>query len=233
MSKKVTPAPAPTKYCKVCHDLGKSESEYRSHFTRETRDPNSKILCPSLLAMECRYCFKKGHTVKYCPTIKKNEKETKYRNNNNKIQQQPLTKTNNNNNNNNNRNNKFAQFESDSEDEEQEVKQIKKQVLVEEFPELTVFKSVASSVPVFNFKAALESEAEPKPLIIKENIPPLYKLTQTQPIKSAMEIDWTAMSDSDDDFNLESDNDDDDNDSYLSRGEAWAQADKYRHDDDW
>ena len=71
-SKKV--APAPTKYCKVCHDAGKSESEYRSHFIRETRDPNSKILCPTLLAMECRHCFKKGHTVKYCPTIKKFEK---------------------------------------------------------------------------------------------------------------------------------------------------------------
>ncbi len=220
-SKKVTPVP--TKYCKVCHDLGKSESEYRSHFTRETRDPSSKILCPSLLAMECRYCFKKGHTVKYCPTIKKNEKETKYRNNNNKIQQQPLTKTNNNN---NNRNNKFAQFESDSEDEEQEVKQI------EEFPELTntnANTNTNNKPLVFNFKAALESEAEPKPLIIKQVIPPLYKP------KPMANIDWTAMSDSedeDDDFNLESDNDND-NDSYLSRGEAWSQADKYRHDDDW
>ena len=58
------------KYCKVCHDAGKSESEYRSHFIRETRDPNSKVTCPTLLNLECRFCFKRGHTVKYCKVLK-------------------------------------------------------------------------------------------------------------------------------------------------------------------
>lgn len=65
------------KYCKVCHDAGKPESEYSSHFTRESRDPNSKILCPTLLSIECRYCYKFGHTVKYCPIIKDKLKEKK------------------------------------------------------------------------------------------------------------------------------------------------------------
>jgi hypothetical protein len=58
------------KFCKVCQDAGKSETEYRSHFIRETRDPNSKITCPTLLAIECRYCFKRGHTLKYCSAFK-------------------------------------------------------------------------------------------------------------------------------------------------------------------
>lgn len=58
------------KFCKVCQDSGKSEEVYRSHFTRETPDPNSKVICPTLLALECRYCYKNGHTVKYCPCLK-------------------------------------------------------------------------------------------------------------------------------------------------------------------
>ena len=59
-----------TKFCKVCQDAGKSEEVYRSHFTRETRELNAKVTCPTLLALECRYCYKNGHTVKYCPTLK-------------------------------------------------------------------------------------------------------------------------------------------------------------------
>jgi hypothetical protein len=54
------------KFCKVCQDSGKSESEFRSHNVRQTKDPNSFITCPTLLSQECRNCFKKGHTIKYC-----------------------------------------------------------------------------------------------------------------------------------------------------------------------
>ena len=68
-------------YCKVCHDSGKSEAVYTSHFIRESVDPNSKVLCPTLLALECRFCFCKGHTVKYCSTLKKRNSE-RLRNNN-------------------------------------------------------------------------------------------------------------------------------------------------------
>ena len=58
------------KHCKVCQDSGKTEAEYTSHFTRETADPTSRVICPTLLAQECRFCFKKGHTVKYCKRAK-------------------------------------------------------------------------------------------------------------------------------------------------------------------
>lgn len=63
------------KYCKVCHDTGKDEKTYTSHYVRETPDPASRIVCPTLLNMECKYCFKKGHTVKFCKVIKKRSKE--------------------------------------------------------------------------------------------------------------------------------------------------------------
>ena len=54
-------------YCKVCHDAGKSESEYTSHWVK---DRNNNVTCPTLLSNECRYCFKKGHTAKFCPVLK-------------------------------------------------------------------------------------------------------------------------------------------------------------------
>jgi hypothetical protein len=62
-------------YCKVCHDAGKSEAVYTSHFIRESVDPNSKTVCPTLLALECRFCFCKGHTVKYCSALKRRNSE--------------------------------------------------------------------------------------------------------------------------------------------------------------
>jgi sulfatase maturation enzyme AslB (radical SAM superfamily) len=57
-----------TPYCKVCHDAGKSEAEYRSHFIREAPLSTSQVVCP---ALDCRYCFIPEHTIKYCPTLKK------------------------------------------------------------------------------------------------------------------------------------------------------------------
>lgn len=64
-------------YCKVCFDAGKPESEYTSHWVRSLPDRSGKttVTCPTLLDTECKYCFNFGHTVKFCPAIKQNEKE--------------------------------------------------------------------------------------------------------------------------------------------------------------
>ncbi len=64
-------------YCKVCFDAGKPESEYSSHWVKSLPDRNNKttITCPTLLNTECRFCFKLGHTTKFCPTIERNSKE--------------------------------------------------------------------------------------------------------------------------------------------------------------
>ena len=55
-------------FCKVCQDAGKPESTYTSHNVRQTQDKNSPVTCPTLLAQECRVCYKKGHSSKYCPS---------------------------------------------------------------------------------------------------------------------------------------------------------------------
>ena len=69
MSKNVATANKP---CKVCQDAGKPESECTNH---RLKDINGNVTCPTLLKIECRYCFKSGHTVKYCIVLAKNNKE--------------------------------------------------------------------------------------------------------------------------------------------------------------
>ena len=63
------------KFCKVCQDAGKSESEYTSHFVRDSPGPNGKVICPTLLSQKCRGCGTNGHTYKYCPSIKQQVRE--------------------------------------------------------------------------------------------------------------------------------------------------------------
>ena len=64
-------------YCKVCHDAGKPESVYTSHFvkSRPNQNNSSTITCPTLNAITCRTCYKLGHTTKFCPV---NQKSAKY-----------------------------------------------------------------------------------------------------------------------------------------------------------
>ena len=66
-------------YCKVCHDAGKPETDYTSHYVRSLPDKqgNTTILCPTLLNTECRFCYGLGHTAKFCPALKKAEKQEK------------------------------------------------------------------------------------------------------------------------------------------------------------
>jgi hypothetical protein len=114
------------KFCKVCQDAGKPESEYTSHNVRETKDPNSRILCPTLLALECRNCFKKGHTVKYCSLLKKQQLQQQisanapnpYKNKQEQKQRQKQTEK-----------NVFMLLESDSDDDQYEQEEPIKQKL--------------------------------------------------------------------------------------------------------
>ena len=52
-----------TPVCVHCRNLG---FKY-DHWLRESPEPNSPVVCPVLLATECRYCHKVGHTVGSCP----------------------------------------------------------------------------------------------------------------------------------------------------------------------
>lgn len=83
--------------CKVCKDAGKVEIEYTSHFLRSLPDRNGKITitCPTLLAAECRYCHKQGHTIKFCSVItdnKKVEERSNRRQNEAKIEKKSIIK---------------------------------------------------------------------------------------------------------------------------------------------
>ena len=74
-------------YCKVCHDSGKSEAEYTSHYVKSEPGPKGKIICPTLLSQSCSFCKKTGHTVKFCldlqkrnKTIERNNRRNEYKN---------------------------------------------------------------------------------------------------------------------------------------------------------
>lgn len=118
-------------FCKVCKDAGKPESVYTSHWVRETPDIRSKVVCPTLLALECRYCHANNHTVKYCPVLKTKEKQDQEQS---KPRPRPPTKmpaigkpV---------RSNIFMCLDSDSEEAEVKVK-VKKEE--EQFPSLTKY----------------------------------------------------------------------------------------------
>ena len=61
-------------YCKVCHDSGKTEAEYTSHFVKSEPGSKGKVVCPTLLNQGCSYCHETGHTVSYCQVLKQNNK---------------------------------------------------------------------------------------------------------------------------------------------------------------
>jgi hypothetical protein len=61
-------------FCKVCHDAGKPESEYTSHFVKSAPGPSGVVVCPTLLAQQCGYCHTAGHTVSYCKLLKQHQK---------------------------------------------------------------------------------------------------------------------------------------------------------------
>ena len=182
---------APNKYCKVCHDAGKSETEYTSHFIRADRDPCSKVVCPTLLSLECRYCSKKGHTVKYCKLLEKDKiaearqsksiTNTKTKPKSEEKYKQP--------------NNMFSNLESDSEDEEQEqdVKEVKEVEV--RAPITSNIKSYASAL----LRPALTSkEVKIVPIITRQNndIVPSYNNIKSTYIKNKSWADTDSDSDS-------------------------------------
>lgn len=55
-----------TPCCKVCQDAGKPASVFGSHWPKDLK---GNVVCPTLLAQECRWCGECGHTVKYCQKL--------------------------------------------------------------------------------------------------------------------------------------------------------------------
>ena len=83
-------------FCKVCFDAGKMESEYTNHNVKKYNVMTAKMdtVCPTLNATECRYCYKLGHTAKFCPILEERKKNetSRVRENRNNAQVRPTEK---------------------------------------------------------------------------------------------------------------------------------------------
>lgn len=219
MSQSRTQTVATVKFCKVCQDAGKPESEFRSHFTRATAEPNSTVVCPTLLALECRYCHEAGHTVKYCKILKKQEQESKVMESRRAREEQrnvkvskKVTKS----------SNVFDAFNLDSDDEEVEVKAKPKPVeearakplKKEEFPALPQKTSnlQRNATMPLSFARALVQEQEPEKrtaVVVVEEVVMLQIKEKKSTAIAKKELDWAAMaSDSSDDDEVDYDSDD-------------------------
>jgi len=182
-------------YCKVCHDAGKSEEEYTNHFVRSDTGPNSKVVCPTLLSLECRYCREKGHTVSFCLVLKKHKKEDVRRDfaNNKVSEKKPVGPK--------KLLNSFGALNQDSDDEEEEEKP--KKPVVEEFPALCrpAAKVVEAKPVAISYASQAAKSAAPlskavfeKPVLARQTA---VAMTTVAMIKKSW-ADWTDSEDDDD-----------------------------------
>jgi len=59
-------------FCKVCFDAKKPKEIYESHWVK---DREGNVTCITLNEQECRYCYKSGHTVKFCEALARANKD--------------------------------------------------------------------------------------------------------------------------------------------------------------
>ena len=63
-------------FCAHCQNTGEPENVYSSHYPRSLPDRLGKttVTCPKLRATECAFCYEFGHTRKFCPVLKANQR---------------------------------------------------------------------------------------------------------------------------------------------------------------
>jgi len=176
-------------FCKVCQDSGKTEKEYTNHNVRDLKNGNTT--CPTLLAQQCKNCFKHGHTVKYCKRVEPVYQVAK--------KAEPVKKSVA-----ERSKNVFLAFELDSEDED-------KPTTVEQFPTLTKIEQ-SEKKPVLNYSRLLEPQVTAvKP--VKVWAQPIPIITAKKQIPK--DLDWaTADSDLDDYYSEDEEED-------ITDGSAW------------
>jgi hypothetical protein len=174
------------KLCKVCQDAGKPENVYTSHFVRSAPGPNGKVVCPTLLSQECRYCSGRGHTVKFCTVLEKNKKaESLLLKKEIVLKKEPVSKQ-------SKPLNAFALLDmSDDEEEEEEMVQVSN-INVDEFPVLgpastATDKALKAQSSAYSYAAALATVVD-KP-VADVVVPPCVIVSK--PIKKT----WTSWAD--------------------------------------
>ena len=147
-------------YCKVCHDSGKSEAEYTSHFVKSEPGPKGVVVCPVLLGSMCNYCKQKGHTLKHCKELEKNKNQGKKVSYHYEKREKKEVKTNCYRNSSSNSSNVFQVLEEEVE------------VFVDKFPPLSLSQLNSSkhdtSSPNNLFAFSYASMAAKVPVVVKE-----------------------------------------------------------------
>ena len=137
-------------FCKVCHDAGKPESEYTSHYVRSLpdRNGNTMVTCPTLLCTECRYCGNYGHTAKFCTILTANKNQNKNQFQNYKQREMPKTTVS---------ASSFAVL-ADSDSEDEEYPALGGAAKVEAKPVITGWTEMAAKPEVLRFKETNRAE---------------------------------------------------------------------------
>jgi Nanos RNA binding domain len=197
-------------YCKFCHDIGKSEQEYTNHWVK---DQTGKIVCPTLLSTECRFCFKMGHTTKFCDVLaNQNKQKNRVQYNDQKIQKNENIIS----------SNRFQSLE------EQNVAAANL-FCMEEFPAL--IKSVTSKPSAITQDTKCWAEIAAKPKVIEEKKAPEYSVTTKKynfsfDGKKTHDLNWADYSDTD----YDDEEDFDRNDNYNNNEELCSSGELYDND---
>jgi len=119
------------KCCKVCKDSGKSEAVFSTHFVKDNK---GKVICPTLLALNCRYCNVSGHTVKFCKAL---EKKNKMDERNERIVTAPAIKT--------TPAKQMNMFDLLGEDSDSDNEDLEEGEVVEEYPEIPMSRKIRAT----------------------------------------------------------------------------------------
>lgn len=184
--------------CKVCVDAGKPEKICNSHCVKNADGTTD---CPTLLEQKCRYCCKKGHTVKYCPTLSKQQKEEKKVNNRNNYLNETNAKINTKSNTNSKKTikNQFQALCDDTSDDEEYTtikyknhKNTSNNIINElSFPPLSTLNSLSKkNVTPLSYKNLihLTKEQYEQEQIAKEEAKALKRLNEKKIIKEEISI---------------------------------------------
>lgn len=226
-STRTTTAPSQRKqpFCKVCFDANKPEREYTSHWVRSIPDKSGKsvVTCPVLLANNCNYCRKQGHTVKYCSVLK-NDKRTKPETTSSKTQTKtkPATVS------------SFATLWFDSEDEEEIATKVQKN-------ELSGWAAIAAKPPCVKEKppvfVTLTKKTirapEPTPAPVAE-VKPRFAWTPFRPTCRWADLSDDEEEDMDIDEEEEKEEEDEEDDDDMDREERYNHfRSNYLDDNTW
>lgn len=169
-------------FCKVCFAAGKPESEYTNHFVRSSTGSDSKVICPTLLNLNCRYCGEGGHTVKFCKLIEAKKTQEKPKKEIKMVAEKkaPNVKR---------TENIFSCFE---EDEDQDIQEVEEKVVLQ-----PVINNAAGPVS-YAFMAAKE---KPTVAVIEESkyLQLEARMKMYDKIKKKSWADWSDSEDEDDD----------------------------------